>query len=77
MPVLDSARVLPTIEEECELHIEHEPWFPGCARNLGQMFARTGDFVNARRWLGIYLAHAPGKDPEAQAEFQRLLQTNN
>jgi len=73
MPILDSSRVLPTIESECELHIQHEPWFPGCARNLGQMFSRTGDVANARRWLGIYLAHAPGMDPEAQADFQRLL----
>ncbi|HEX3746506.1 MAG TPA: hypothetical protein VHW09_21360 [Bryobacteraceae bacterium] len=71
--VLDSARVLPTIEAECELHIQHEPWFPGCARNLGQMFARTDDYPNARRWLGVYLAHRVTKDPEAEAEFQGLL----
>jgi hypothetical protein len=72
--VLDSARVLPTIEAECELHIQHEPWFPGCARNLGQMFSRTGDYPNARRWLGLYLGHRVTKDPEAEAEFQRLLE---
>jgi hypothetical protein len=77
MPILDSAKVLPTIESECELHIQHEPWFPGCARNLGQMFSRTGDFANGRRWLGMYLEHAPGKDAGAQAEFQRLLQAGN
>ena len=77
MQTLDASHVLPAIESECELHIQHEPWFPGCARNLGQMYDRTGDFENARRWLGRYLEHAPGKDPEAQAEFQRLLQANH
>jgi hypothetical protein len=73
MPVLDSSQVLATMESECDLHMQHEPQFPGCARNLGQIFSNTGDFANARRWLGVYLAHAPGRDPEAEEAFRRMV----
>ena len=74
MPVLDPSRMLSAMEAECALHIQHEPRFPGCARNLGQMFSNTGDFASARHWLGIYLEHAPGKDPEASEAFQKMVE---
>jgi hypothetical protein len=74
MPIPDSSQALRTMESECELHIQHEPQFPGCARNMGQMFSNMSDFSNARRWLGIYLAHAPGKDPEAENAYQKMVE---
>ena len=73
MQVLDSARVFDAMQAECDLHIEHEPQYPGCARALGLMFASVGEPANARRWLEKYLEHVRGKDPEAEAEFQKLL----
>ncbi len=70
---LDSLRVLDHMEEECGLHLEREPQYPGCARALGQVFARVGDLARARRWIGVYLAHAHRPDPEAEQEYQRLV----
>jgi len=70
---LNSLRVLDHMEEECGLHLERQPRYPGCARGLGQVFARIGDLARARRWIGVYLAHHQGPDPEAQREYQRLL----
>jgi hypothetical protein len=73
VPPLNSLRVLDHMEAECDLHIEREPWYPRCARGLGQVFARIGDFTRARRWIGVYLAHPHDPDPEAEQEYQRLL----
>jgi hypothetical protein len=73
MQVLDPSLVLPTMESECELHIQHQPELPGCARNLGQTLSRAGDYAKARHWLAIYLQHAPASDPEAVAEYQKAV----
>jgi hypothetical protein len=70
---LDSLRVLDHMEAECALHIDRKPWYPRCARGLGQVFARIGDFTRERRWIGVYLAHPHDPDPEAEQEYQRLL----
>jgi hypothetical protein len=70
---LDSLRVLDHMETECALHIEREPQYPRCARGLGQVFTRIGDFPRARRWIGVYLAHPHDPDPEAEQAYQRLL----
>ena len=70
---LDSLRVLDHMEAECALHIEREPQCPRCARGLGQVLTRIGDFTRARRWIGVYLAHPHDPDPEAEQAYQRLL----
>jgi hypothetical protein len=70
---LDSLRVLDHMEAECDLHIAREPRYPRCARGLGQVFTRIGDFTRARRWIGAYLAHPHDPDPEAEQAYQRLL----
>ena len=70
---LPPLRVLDHLEEECGLHIEHEPQYPRCARSLGQVFMKIGDFARARRWIGTYLRLARGPDPEAEEAYQRLL----
>jgi hypothetical protein len=69
---LDSLRVLDHMEAECALHIEREPQYPRCARGLGQVLTRIGDFTRARRWIGVYLAHPHDPDPEAEQAYQRL-----
>jgi hypothetical protein len=73
MPSLGPQAVLTSMQSECELHIEHEPGLPGCARSLGQMFIHTGDLANARRWLRVYLDHIPESDPEAERLLQSVL----
>ena len=73
MAVLDSLRIFPSLEAECQAHLEHEPGYPRCARALGQVFAKVGDYSRARRWVGIYLSHAQAPDPEAQDAYRRLL----
>jgi hypothetical protein len=73
VPPLDSLRVLDHMEAECDLHVEREPQFARCARGLGQVFERIGDFDRARRWIGVYLRHPHDADPEAEQEYQRLV----
>jgi hypothetical protein len=70
---IDSMRVFDHMEAECDLHIQHEPQYPRCARSLGQVFSRLGEFDRARRWLAVYLAHPHDPDPEAEQAYQRLL----
>jgi hypothetical protein len=70
---LNSLDVLTHMEDECGLHIEHEPEFPRCARSLGQMFTKVGDYARARKWVGIYLEHPHAADPEAEQAYQQLL----
>ncbi|MGA2148441.1 MAG: hypothetical protein ABSH49_26140 [Bryobacteraceae bacterium] len=73
LAALDSLRVFPSLEAECEVHLEHEPQYPRCARALGQTFSKLGDWARARRWIGVYLARAHGPDPEAEDAYRRLL----
>jgi hypothetical protein len=72
---LNSLDVLTHMEDECGLHIAHEPQTTRCARSLGQIFTRAGDFSRARRWVGIYLDHPHPPDPEADQAYQQLLNT--
>jgi hypothetical protein len=67
-----SLRVLDYLEQQCDAHLTHEPKFPRCARALGQVFSKTGDFVRARRWLGRYIALKREPDAEAEDAWRRL-----
>jgi hypothetical protein len=69
---LDSLGVLTHMEAECDLHLRHEPRLAQCARALGQVFSRVGDMARARQWLGVYLQHPHGADPEAEEAYRRL-----
>ena len=71
--VLNSLDVLTHMEEECAVHLEHEPESPGCARSLGQVFSKVGDFGRARKWLGIYLEHPHARDEEAENAYRQML----
>jgi hypothetical protein len=73
---LDSLQVLDHMEDECALHIEHEPQYPRCARALGQVFSKVGDFPRARKWIGEYLSHPHAPDPEAEQAYQKLISTS-
>jgi hypothetical protein len=70
---LNSLAVFEHLEAECELHIQHEPQYPRCARSLGQVFSQVGDYARARRWIGIYLSLPHDRDPEAEEAFRKLL----
>ena len=69
---LNSLDVLTHMEDECGLHILHEPESTRCARSLGQVFSKVGDFSRARKWVGIYLDRPHAPDPEAEQAYQRL-----
>ncbi len=71
---LNSLDVLTHMEDECGLHLEHEPGSSRCARSLGQIFAKVGDYARARKWVGIYLEHPHPPDPEAEEAYRRLVQ---
>jgi hypothetical protein len=61
------------MEGECATQIEHEPRYTRCARSLGQIFAKLGDFPRARKWVGAYLQHPHDPDPQAEEAWQRLI----
>jgi hypothetical protein len=69
---LNSLDVFTHMEDECGLHLAHEPQFSRCARSLGQVFAKVGDFERARKWIGIYLEHPHQADPEAEAAYRQM-----
>jgi hypothetical protein len=73
MQPLPSLQVLDALDAGCSLHIEHEPQYPRCARALGQLYSKIGDGPRARRWLGIYLEHADGPDPQAEQAYRNLI----
>jgi hypothetical protein len=70
---LNSLDVLTHMEDECSLHLAHEPQYPPCARTLGQAFAKVGDFQRARKWVGIYLEHPHAPDPLAEEAYRQML----
>ena len=70
---LNSLDVLTHMEDECALHIAHEPEYTRCARSLGQIFAKIGDFPRARKWVRTYLDHPHAPDPDAEQAYQQLL----
>jgi hypothetical protein len=70
---LNSLEVLTHMEGECATQIEHEPRYTRCARSLGQIFAKLGDFPRARKWVGAYLQHPHDPDPQAEEAWQRLI----
>ena len=51
---LDSLRILTHMEAECDLHLQHEPHMPLCARALAQVFTQVGDRARARQWYERY-----------------------
>ncbi len=71
--VLDSGRVFSHLEDECRMHVEREPGLSLCARTLGDLYLRSGDRERARQWLGYYLDHPDGDDPDARRAFLQLL----
>jgi hypothetical protein len=70
---LNSLDVLTHMEDECSLHLAHEPEYPRCARSLGQIFSKVGDFERARKWIGAYLDHPHPPDPEAENAYRQML----
>jgi hypothetical protein len=72
---LNSAEVLTHLEAECATQIEHEPQYARCARSLGQIFTRIGDYPRARKWVGTYLQYPHDPDPQAEEAWQRLIGT--
>ncbi len=74
---LDSLQVLNHMESECSLHMEREPQYPRCARGLGQIFAKLGDFSRARKWIGEYLEHPHQPDPEAENAYQQMINSGH
>ncbi len=67
-----SLRVLDYLEQQCSVHLEHEPKLPRCARALGQTFSKTGDFHKARQWLGRYIELKREPDAEAEEAWRRM-----
>jgi hypothetical protein len=67
-----SLRIFDALEQQCSVHLEHEPKLPRCARALGQMFSKTGDFRKARQWLGRYIELKREPDAEAEDAWRRM-----
>jgi len=67
-----TVRVIDHLDTECSAHIEHAPEQAMCARQLADLWLRTGDPVRAKKMLGLYLSHAPAKDEAAERIFAQL-----
>jgi len=70
---LNPLTVLTHMEDECGAHIDHEPDATGCARSLGQVFAKIGDFTRARKWIGFYLERPHAPDLQAEEAYRQML----
>ncbi len=70
---IDKSRVFDHLEEECALHMAHDPEHGRCARSLGKAFLDLGDLTRARRWLGTYLASPHEQDAEAERSYAQLV----
>jgi hypothetical protein len=74
MTILDKSRLtIDHMESECSLHIEHDPDYPLCARELGDLSLRAGDKERAKRMLGLYLSNTVEKDPSAEKALRDLM----
>jgi hypothetical protein len=60
---LDSLRILSHMEAECQLHLQHQPDLPACARALSQVFLQIGDQTRARQWYNTYQQYAHVTNP--------------
>jgi hypothetical protein len=60
---LDSLRILTHMEAECNLHLQHDPRLPACARALSQVFLQVGDQARASRWYSTYQQYAHVAEP--------------
>jgi hypothetical protein len=72
LTALPSMDIFTHMESECAWQIDHEPQYTRCARSLGQIFSRLGDFPRARNWVGTYLQRPHDPDPQAEEAWQRL-----
>jgi hypothetical protein len=70
---LPRLRAVDHLFAECELHVERDPEFSLCARDLGFRFLQFGDRERARRALSLYVAHPYTDDPEARKAYQKLM----
>ena len=74
VPALNPGMALTHMESECQLHLDHEPRYPLCARALAQVFSAVNQPGRARLWLGNYLSHPHDADPEAEQAYLQLIQ---
>ena len=65
-------RVLRHMDNECAAYIANAPDYPLCARTLARYWLQNQVPDEARRMLRLYLAHAPGRDAEAERMLQDL-----
>lgn len=73
MQVLNNSEALSAMEAQCAAHVEAVPEEPVCARETCKLFEHLGNLERARYWMSYYLAHKIQPDPQAQAEYQRLI----
>jgi len=71
--VFDPRDALASFEQQCEVHLAHDPAWPGCAAGLARLFAGNRDLTRARKWGAIFLDHQAHPDPNDVRAFQQLL----
>jgi tetratricopeptide (TPR) repeat protein len=68
--------LLPSLEQQCEEHVRHDPLRPRCARGLGELYAFEANPVRAEQWMAYYLGRRTEPDPEAERVYQSLRVTS-
>jgi hypothetical protein len=73
-PVLSNklGRVLRHMDRECTAYIDNSPDTPLCARTLADYWLRNQVKDSASRMLRLYLAHAQGRDEQAERALRNL-----
>jgi len=72
VPSIPSQQVFASLESQCRVILENDPLRPRCARGLGRLYARMGDAVRARQWMGLFLERRQDHDPLDDELFRRL-----
>jgi tetratricopeptide (TPR) repeat protein len=68
--------LLAGLEQQCELHVRHEPQRPRCARGLAEFHAFLGNVTQAEQWMAYYSEHRREPDPEADRIYNSLRVTS-
>jgi hypothetical protein len=70
---LNNQEALTAMEQECAAHIDAVPSEPLCARETCKLYEHMGNMERARSWMAYYLSRKVVPDPDAEAEYQRLI----
>jgi hypothetical protein len=58
VPILDSAEIFKSMDDECSAVLDHTPWKPWCAKSLADVYSVAGRPSDSARWMAAYRQYA-------------------